>query len=81
MLIGVGNWIDPDPYLAGVFFFLVAMWLGTAQPRGTVLAFSPLFAAMYWWPMSIVPHTPGLTRSVFYMIPLPVFWRVSRWRG
>jgi PAS domain-containing protein len=63
-LIGVGNWTNPDPYLAAVFFFLLAIWLGTAQPRGTVLVLSPLFALAYWWPMSIVPHTPGLAHSV-----------------
>ena len=68
VLIGIANWVDPDPYLASIFVFLLAMWLGTAQPRGTVLIFSPLFAFAYWWPMAIVPHTPGLTHSVPYVV-------------
>ena len=72
LLIGLGNWVNPDPYLTGVFFFPVAMWLGMAQPQGTVLAVSPLFVFTYWWPLSIVPHAPGLTRSVPYVIALCV---------
>ena len=68
VLIGVGNWLDPDPYQASLFFFLLAMWLGMAQPRGTMLALSPLFAAVYWWPIASVPHTPGITRAVPYVI-------------
>jgi diguanylate cyclase (GGDEF)-like protein/PAS domain S-box-containing protein len=67
VFIGVGNWIDPDPYLAGVFFFLVAIWVGMAQPRWTMLVLSPLFAFAYWWPMTLVPHTPGLGHSVPYV--------------
>jgi diguanylate cyclase (GGDEF)-like protein/PAS domain S-box-containing protein len=72
VLMGLGNWVDPDPYLASIFLFLLAMWLGTAQPRGTVLAVSPLFAVAYWWPMSLVPHAAGLTRSVPYVIAVCV---------
>ena len=66
-LIGFGNSVDPDPYMAGTFFFLVAMWLGIAQPRGMTLAVSPLFAVAYWAPLALVPHAPGLTESVPYM--------------
>jgi diguanylate cyclase (GGDEF)-like protein/PAS domain S-box-containing protein len=72
VLIGIGNWVDPAPYEASIFLFLLAVWLGTAQPRGTVLAFSPLFALAYWWPIAIVPHTPGLTQSVPYVIAVCV---------
>ncbi len=72
ILFGIANWVDPDPYLASIFLYLIAMWLGTAQPRGTVLAFSPLFAFAYWWPMAIVPHTPGLTHSVPYVVAVCV---------
>ena len=71
-LIGLANWADPDPYLAAIMFFLLAMWLGIAQPRGTALALSPLLAAAYWVPLAAVPHAPGLGRSVFYVVAVCV---------
>ena len=66
--IGMGNWLDPNPYLAVVFFFVVSMWVGIAQPRGTTLVLSPLFAVAYWWPIEIVPHVAGLRQSVPYVV-------------
>jgi diguanylate cyclase (GGDEF)-like protein/PAS domain S-box-containing protein len=63
-LIGTSNWVDPSPYVAPIFFILLAMWLGAAQPRGTMLAFSPLFAVAYWAPIAAVPHAAGLGQSV-----------------
>jgi diguanylate cyclase (GGDEF)-like protein/PAS domain S-box-containing protein len=71
-LLGLTNWVDPEPYLSAVFFILVAMWVGTAQRRGVVLALSPLIALAYWWPISIVPHPPGLTSSLPYVIAVCV---------
>ena len=60
---GFGNWLDPNPYLACISFFVIAVWAGTALRRGTVLALSPLFAAAYWFPLAIVPHAPRLESS------------------
>jgi diguanylate cyclase (GGDEF)-like protein/PAS domain S-box-containing protein len=71
-MMGLGNWVDPDPYISSIFLVLLAMWLGTAQRRGTVLAVSPLFAFAYWWPMTLVPHPAGLTRSVPYVVAVCV---------
>ncbi len=67
VLMGVGNWAIPDPYLAAIFYFLIAVWVGTAHRQGTMLVLSPVFAVTYWVPLAIVPHTPGLENSVFYV--------------
>jgi diguanylate cyclase (GGDEF)-like protein/PAS domain S-box-containing protein len=60
---GFGNWMDPNPYLASISFFVLAVWAGTALQRGTVLALSPLFLAAYWLPLAIVAHEPRLASS------------------
>ncbi|GAA0797419.1 putative bifunctional diguanylate cyclase/phosphodiesterase [Spirilliplanes yamanashiensis] len=60
---GFGNWMDPNPYLAGISFFVLAVWAGTALRRGTVLALSPLFLAAYWLPLAIVADDPRLASS------------------
>jgi diguanylate cyclase (GGDEF)-like protein/PAS domain S-box-containing protein len=60
---GFGNWVDPNPYLASISFFVLAVWAGTALRRGTVLALSPLFLAAYWLPLAIVAHAPRLASS------------------
>ncbi len=85
-LIGLSNWVDPNPYLGGVFFFLLAMWIGVAQPMGTTLALSPLFALAYWAPMAVVAHAAGLGRSVAFVIAVCVLageslsWLATRLR-
>ncbi len=60
---GFGNWMDPNPYLAGISFFVLAVWAGTALRRGAVLALSPLFMVAYWFPLAIVAHEPRLASS------------------
>ncbi|WP_433089478.1 putative bifunctional diguanylate cyclase/phosphodiesterase [Dactylosporangium sp. CA-052675] len=67
LLLGVGNWAEPDPYLAAILYFLLAVWVGTAQRRGTTLALSPALAIAYWIPLAITSHAPGLERSVYYV--------------
>jgi diguanylate cyclase (GGDEF)-like protein/PAS domain S-box-containing protein len=68
VLIGFRDAVDPDPYLALLFILLSATWLGTAQPRGTLLAVSPLYAVAYWWPLALAPHTRDLAHSVVYVV-------------
>ena len=86
-LLGLGNWATPDPYLAAIFHFLIAVWVGIAQRRGTMLLFSPVFAVTYWLPLAIVPHAPGLENSVFFVTATCVLagecvaWLTSRLHG
>ena len=60
LLIGFGNYANPDPYTADIFFVVVAMWAGLCQGRGVTLAFAPLIAAAYWWPLSLRDPLPTL---------------------
>ena len=63
-IIAASNWVDPNPFLAAAFYFPVAMWVGAAQRRGTMLALSPLFAVAYWAPWALRSLDPGVMGSV-----------------
>jgi len=86
-LLSLGNWAAPDPYLAAIFHFLIAVWVGIAQRRGTTLVLSPMFAVTYWAPLAIVPHAPGLENSVFFVTATCVLagecvaWLTARLHG
>lgn len=65
VLIGVGNYTDPLPYVAGVYFVLIGAWTGLCHRRFTTLALTPVFAAVYWVPLAVRPHPDRLESSVF----------------
>ena len=67
VLIGTFNYAHQNVYLGCVFFIMVAMWLGIAQPRGIALALSPVLGAAYWASMALGTHVPGLGESVPYV--------------
>ncbi|MEV4513394.1 bifunctional diguanylate cyclase/phosphodiesterase [Dactylosporangium sp. NPDC049525] len=87
LLMSLGNWAEPDPYLATIFYFLLAVWVGTAQRRGTTLLLSPVFAVTYWAPLALADHAPGLENSVFYVTATCVLagecvaWLTTRLHG
>ena len=60
VLIGFGNYANPDPYTADIFFVVVAMWTGLCQGRWVTLRFAPLIAVAYWWPLSLREPLPTL---------------------
>src|SRR6266508_2845301 len=64
LVSGLTGYLDPSPYVAAIPFFLLALWLGISQPRGTALALSPATALAYWAPIALAPHAPGLVASV-----------------
>src|SRR6266542_392878 len=64
LVSGLSDYLDPSPYTAALPFFLLALWLGISQPRGTALALSPATALAYWAPIALAPHAPGLVASV-----------------
>jgi len=46
-----GNLIrDADPYLYGIHYGMLFMWIGIALPRGSALACAPLLMVSYLWP-------------------------------
>ncbi|GAA2375961.1 hypothetical protein GCM10010170_079800 [Dactylosporangium salmoneum] len=87
LLTSLGNWAEPDPWLASIFSFLLAVWVGTSQRRGTTLLLGPVFAVTYWAPLALAPHAPGLENSVFYVTATCVLagesvaWLTSRLHG
>lgn len=62
-LLAFGNYENPDPYIAGIFFVVIAMWTGLCHRRYTTLALSPVIAFCYWWPLSLGPHLSTLVSS------------------
>ena len=63
VLLAAGNLSHPDPYVAGIFFIVLAMWTGLCHRRFTTLALSPIIAFVYWYPLSRGAHLPTLESS------------------
>ena len=84
VLVGVFNYAHRNLYLGSLFFIMMAMWLGIAQPRGTAVALSPVFGAAYWASMTLSTRAPGLAASVPYvtaacaMIGETLAWQTAR---
>ena len=78
-VIAASNWADPNPYLAAVFYFPLAMWVGAAQRRGTMLALSPLFAVAYWAPWALAGHGPDMVGSVLAVTAVCIL--AGEWLG
>jgi diguanylate cyclase (GGDEF)-like protein len=52
------------PYSYGVHFVLIAVWMGLALPRGSVLVSAPLFAGAYVLPMLVRPIGASIGSAV-----------------
>ncbi|HTO01147.1 MAG TPA: EAL domain-containing protein [Microthrixaceae bacterium] len=63
VLLAVGNYWDPLPYVAGIYFVLLGAWVGLCHPRYTTLALTPVFALVFWAPLAVNPHLPRLSAS------------------
>jgi diguanylate cyclase (GGDEF)-like protein/PAS domain S-box-containing protein len=72
VLLAAGNYADPDPYIAGIFFVVLAMWTGLCHRRYTTLALSPVIAAVYFFPLNARPHLPTLTSSTIIITAVAV---------
>jgi diguanylate cyclase (GGDEF)-like protein len=59
-----------DPYRWGLFYVVLAAWLGLAQPGGTFLIVGPLMAVSYLVPFLIVQHPVWALSSALYAIPV-----------
>jgi diguanylate cyclase (GGDEF)-like protein/PAS domain S-box-containing protein len=62
-LLAYGNYANPDPYLAGIFFVVIAMWAGLCHTRTVTRLLAPVIAVCYWWPLSVQPHLDTLDIS------------------
>lgn len=71
--IGFGNYTDPSPYVAGVYFILVGAWTGLCHPRFITLKLAPFFALFFWAPLYMVPHLDRLGISTAVITVVSVF--------
>ncbi|MEI2640673.1 MAG: hypothetical protein V9F03_17000 [Microthrixaceae bacterium] len=71
--IGFGNYTDPSPYVAGVYFILVGAWTGLCHPRFITLKLAPFFALFFWAPLYMVPHLDRLGASTAVITVVSVF--------
>jgi len=62
-LLVYGNYSNPDPYLAGIFFVVIAMWAGLCHTRTVTRLLAPVIALCYWWPLAVQPHLDTLDVS------------------
>ena len=63
LLISGACYVNPEPYLTGVFFAVLAVWLGVSRPRWTAVRLSPVLALAYWLPLHARPDEAALSRS------------------
>jgi PAS domain S-box-containing protein len=63
VLLAYGNYANPDPYLAGIFFVVIAMWAGLCHTRTVTRLLAPAIAVCYWYPLSVQPHLDTLDVS------------------
>jgi diguanylate cyclase (GGDEF)-like protein/PAS domain S-box-containing protein len=70
-LIGLHNWATAaEGYRYGVFFFVVAAWVGLMHPRGTTLLTTPLMVGAYVVPALFVGDTDEIVASLTYAVPV-----------
>jgi len=62
-LVTYGNYDNPDPYLSGLSFLVIAVWVGVSQRRFVMLALGPVIGILYWWPLSRRDPLPTLVAA------------------
>ncbi|HVM09346.1 MAG TPA: EAL domain-containing protein [Acidimicrobiales bacterium] len=86
-IIAAFNVCAENAYLYPIFYVVVFVWVGLAQPQWTSLAFTPLVAAAYLAPVRFSAVPAGdVASSLVYVIPVCiavgeiVAWGASRLR-
>ncbi|MEU4690620.1 GGDEF domain-containing protein [Actinoplanes sp. NPDC023714] len=75
-----------DPFRYGMFFFLVFVWFGLCEPRGTSLRMSPFLVIAYLTPLIMRDASASDLASLSYTLPLYLTvgellaWRTDRLR-
>lgn len=75
-----------DAFRYGMFFFLVFLWLGLCEPRGTSFKMSPFLLAAYLVPLFAGGASDSDLASISYTLPLyltvgeVLAWRTERLR-
>lgn len=63
LMMIVGNYTDPLPYVAGTYVILIGAWIGVSQSRFMTLLISPVLAVAFYVPLSMGPHSDRLGSS------------------
>jgi diguanylate cyclase (GGDEF)-like protein/PAS domain S-box-containing protein len=71
-IFSYGNYVDADPYRAGSYMFVIAVWIGISQPRFVNVALTPLYAVAYWLPLWLHPHGSTFDQSVLSVVVVAV---------
>jgi diguanylate cyclase (GGDEF)-like protein len=66
------SFIGTNPYAYSIFFILVSIWVGLAQPQFTSLILSPLTLAAYLLPLMTPAHSSEEVSSAWFMVPVCV---------
>ena len=72
VLLGIGNYTDPLPYVAGIYFVVIGAWTGLCHRRFMTLALAPVFATMYWAPLAVRPNLGRLESSALIVTVVSV---------
>lgn len=72
VMMVVGNYSDPLPYVAGMYVILIGVWIGVSQKRFTTLILSPLLAAAFYLPLAAGPQAERLGSSTMIITAVSV---------
>jgi diguanylate cyclase (GGDEF)-like protein/PAS domain S-box-containing protein len=61
-----------DPYRFGIFYIVMAAWIGLGHPPATCSRLAPGIAFAYALPLVVVPHPLWALASVLYVTPVCV---------
>jgi signal transduction histidine kinase len=87
LLIALGNYFagSTPPYVYGVFYVVVFMWIGLAFPRWTSAAISPLALVAYIVPILFLPgdvgfgvSTAAITIPICVLVGETLAWGLTR---
>jgi diguanylate cyclase (GGDEF)-like protein len=72
VLIAIGNVLQKDPYVYGIYYVLTFSWVGVAHPRWTSVKLLPLAVASYLVPLTIIDLPGGAGRSSVIVMAVSV---------
>jgi diguanylate cyclase (GGDEF)-like protein/PAS domain S-box-containing protein len=72
-VLAFANYESEAPYVAGVFFVVIGMWIGLCHRRYTTVAFAPILALGFALPLYLAPHFGSLGIATVIVTFVSVF--------